>query len=139
MKLLSIDYGDARTGLAVCDETGFLATAIDHIAEADPEALADKIAALCSERQIEGIILGYPKNMNDTLGPRAQKTQEFAALLEARGAPPITLWDERCTTVLAHTYMNATNTRGKKRKKNVDSLSAQILLQDYLDSRRGTV
>ena len=136
-KLLGIDYGDARTGLAVSDALGLLASGIGNIEAGGPRKLAKEIAAVCAERGIEEIVLGHPINMNGTLGPRSEKVKAFAAMLEEETGLPVCLQDERCTTMEAHRYLNDTDTRGKKRKQVVDTLSAQIILQTYMDSHRG--
>ena len=98
--------------------------------------VADYAAALAKEKDVGLIILGFPKNMNGSIGPRGEKTQIFAGMLEERLDIPVKLWDERLTTVSAHILMNETNVRGQKRKDSVDSISAAFLLQSYLDSTR---
>ncbi len=132
-KYLGIDYGDARTGLAVSDGLGLLACGIGNVTATGPRKLAIKIAEICRERGIEEIILGHPINMNGTLGPRSELVKKFAAMLEQECALPVTLFDERCTTMVAHSFMNETGTRGKKRRAVVDTLSAEIILQNYMD------
>ena len=134
MKILGVDFGDSRTGYAVSDPLGFGATTLDACKEKNMIKVADKTAALAKELGAELIILGFPKNMNGTIGPRGEKTQAFAKMLEERLNIPVKLWDERLTTVSAHNLMNETNVRGKKRKDSVDSISAAYLLQSYLDS-----
>lgn len=134
MKILGVDFGDSRTGYAVSDPLGFGATTLDACKEKNMVKVADKTADLAKELGAELIILGFPKNMNGTIGPRGEKTQAFAKMLEERLNIPVKLWDERLTTVSAHNLMNETNVRGKKRKDSVDSISAAYLLQSYLDS-----
>lgn len=136
MKILAVDFGDARTGLAVCDITGALATALPAVKAYTIEKAASKIAEAAAEHGAEKILLGYPINMNGTEGERAQRTAQLAELLRQSTGLEVILWDERCTTVMAHQYMNFTNTRGDKRKAAVDSLSAEIMLQEYLDSMK---
>ena len=131
MKILGVDFGDSRTGYAVSDPLGFGATTLDACKEKNMIKVADKTAALAKELGAELIILGFPKNMNGTIGPRGEKTQAFAKMLEERLNIPVKLWDERLTTVSAHNLMNETNVRGKKRKDSVDSISAAYLLQSY--------
>lgn len=136
MKILGIDFGDSRTGLAVSDAIGFGANVLDAIKCKNMKGVAEQIIAVCREMEIERIVLGFPKNMNGTLGDRAKKTKKLKALLEENLDIPIILWDERLTTVSAHNLMNETNVRGKKRKESVDSISAAYILQEYLDSRK---
>lgn len=134
MKILGVDFGDSRTGFAISDILGFAANVLDAYKSQSMRNVADYTIALCREHGAEKIILGYPKNMNGTLGPRAQKTKKLKAMLEESLDIPIILWDERLTTVSAHNLMNETNVRGAKRKQSVDSISAAYILQGYLDS-----
>ena len=136
MIILAVDYGDVRTGVAVCDKKEILASPIGVITERHAEKLAVKIAALAKERSAAEIALGLPNNMDGTEGFRAQAVREFAELLEKESGLPVTLRDERLTTVSAHGYLNATDTRGKKRKETVDAVSAVIILEDYLRYRK---
>ena len=137
MRILGIDYGEARTGLAVCDELETVATVLGTVQERDRLRLAERIAAVCQEQQIEKIVLGLPRNMDGTEGFRAEHTRKFAALLQERLPElPITFYDERMTTMAAARFMAEGNTRGKKKKASIDALSAQIILQDYLDRNR---
>ena len=135
-RIIAIDYGDARTGVAVSDLTGTLAGEALTIQEWNAEKLAQRLAFFARERDAEKFVLGLPKNMDGTEGPRAEKARQFKVLLEEASGLPVELFDERCTTMEAHTIMNETNTRGKKRKNTVDTLSAQIILQNYLDAHR---
>lgn len=135
-KILGIDYGEARTGLAVSDALGFLANGIGNIEERDINRLINKIAEKVTELSVEKIVLGNPVNMNGTLGPKAEKVAKLAERLKEKTGLPVVLFDERCTTMAAHQFLNETNTRGKKRKGVVDTLSAQIILQNYLDSNK---
>ena len=136
MRILGIDFGDSRTGFAISDPLGFGATSLPACKEKNMQKVALHAAALVKEQGAERIVLGFPKNMNGTVGPRGEKTKAFAALLtqELGEAFPIVLWDERLTTVSAHMLMNETNVRGQKRKDSVDSISASYILQAYLDS-----
>ena len=136
MVLMAIDYGDARTGVAMCDKNELLASPVCVIAERNAERLAEKIAALAREYKAEALALGLPKNMDGTEGFRAQACRTFAALLEREAGLPVVLRDERLTTVSAHQYLNAVDARGKKRKAVVDALSAVIILEDYLAYRK---
>lgn len=137
MRILGIDYGNRRTGVAVSDETEFLASSVGNVVESDPEKTAAKVAKIYKEQNAGRIVLGLPKNMDGSSGFRVEHTLRFKALLE--GLLPeveIVLYDERMTTMAAAQYMNITDVRGKKRKNTIDTLAAKIILQDYLDSKR---
>lgn len=136
MIILSVDYGDARTGIAVCDRTELLASPVTVISETDRDTLLEKIADLALERRAELIVVGLPVNMDGTHGSRAQACEDFAQALTELCSIPTVMRDERLTTVSAHNVLNATNTRGKKRKAVVDAVSAVMILQDYIDYRR---
>ncbi|MBQ4052559.1 MAG: Holliday junction resolvase RuvX [Clostridia bacterium] len=137
MRILGIDYGEARTGLAVCDENEMIATVIGTVPERDKEKLADKITEVCQKEAIEKIVLGLPKNMDGSEGFRAEHTRKFAALLQERLPHlPLDFYDERMTTMVASRFMMEANTKGKKKKASIDALSAQIILQDYIDRNR---
>ena len=133
MIILSVDYGDTRTGIAVCDKTEFLASPVTVITEKESEPLIEKIA---KEKKAELIVVGLPVNMDGTHGERAQRCEDFAAALTEFSGIETVMRDERLTTVSAHNALNVTNTRGKKRKAVVDAVSAVMILQDYLDYRR---
>lgn len=135
-KIMGIDYGEARTGIAVSDALGFLANGVGNIEERDINRLINKIAEKASELSAEMLVIGNPVNMNGTLGPKAEKVAKIAERLREKTGLPVVLFDERCTTMAAHKFLNETNTRGKKRKGVVDTLSAQIILQNYMDSNR---
>ncbi len=134
MKILGVDFGDSRTGYAVSDILGFSANVLDAFKCRKLEVVAEHTASLVKELGIEKIVLGFPKNMNGTIGPRAEKTQILSEEIKKLVDIPIILWDERLTTVSAHNLMNETNIRGQKRKDSVDSISAAYILQGYLDS-----
>lgn len=136
MRILGIDFGDARTGIAVSDPSGMMASPVCVINETSFDETVKKAAKYAKEYKVEQIVVGYPKNMNGTIGERAEKSRRFAQQLEAEAAVPVKLWDERCTTLSAAVYMNATNTRGRKRKATIDAAAATIILQDYLDFLR---
>ena len=136
MIILSVDYGDARTGIAVCDRTELLASPVTVISETDRDTLLKKIADLALERRAELIVVGLPVNMDGTHGSRAQACEDFAQALTELCSIPTVMRDERLTTVSAHNVLNVTNTRGKKRKAVVDAVSAVMILQDYIDYRR---
>lgn len=138
MIILSVDYGDVRTGVAVCDINEMLASPVCVITEKDPVQLAVKIAALARETKAERIVTGLPKNMDGSEGFRARSCSELAQALRVGTGLPVVLFDERLTTVSAHTLLNASNTRGKKRKEAVDAVAAVLILEDYLAYRRNT-
>ena len=135
-KILGIDYGEARTGLAVSDALGLLANGIGNIEERDINRLINKIAEKAAELGVSKMVLGHPVNMNGTLGPKSEKVKKLAERLREKTGLDVVLFDERCTTMAAHQFLNETNTRGKKRKGVVDTLSAQIILQNYMDSHK---
>ena len=136
MKILGIDYGDARTGLSVSDATGLLAGSPSVIAEWNHDKLLDKLTAFIRDNRIEEIVLGFPRNMDGSEGPRAEKCRALAAELEARtGLKPV-LWDERRTTVEAHSILHRAGKKEKKHRQNVDAVAATLILQGYLDFRR---
>ena len=139
MRIMSVDFGDSRTGIAVCDKSEMLASPLTVITEYNFERCAEKVAELAKKEQAELIVVGYPKNMNNTRGERAGKCQKFAELVSEQSGIPTELWDERSTTVTAHNYLNETNVRGKKRKAVVDAVAATIILETYLAYRKNKV
>ena len=136
MVILAVDYGDARTGLAVCDKNEILASALTTIQERYEPLVIEKIKETAAEYKVERIVVGKPVNMDGSEGERAQKCMDFARELETKTGITCEMYDERMTTVIAHQALNMTNTRGEKRKGVVDALSAQIILQDYIDARK---
>lgn len=132
MVILSVDYGDARTGIASCDALQMLASPVTVIHQSEKGPLADEICRIAAEKKAQKLVLGLPKNMDGSEGFRAQACREFAALLSEKSGLPVDFQDERLTTVSAHNALNFTNTRGKKRKAVVDAVSAVIILEDYL-------
>lgn len=138
-KLLGIDFGDKRTGLAVSDVTRFLASGIGYISVGGMQKTAARVCEIIKEENITGgIVIGLPVNMNGSEGPRAEHAKKFASILEEHMAAgeielPIVMIDERMTTMAAARYLNETDTRGQKRKSVIDTLSAQIILQNALD------
>ena len=136
MKIMAVDYGDARTGLAVCDRTEFLASPIGTIEERNAQLLAMKVAHMAEQYEVGEIIVGLPLNMNGSKGPRAEKCEAFADMLSQLTEIPVNMWDERSTTVSAHNILNETNVRGKKRKAVVDTVAATVILEAYLEYRQ---
>lgn len=136
MVILSVDYGDSRTGLALCDKNEILASALSTVNEKYEPNLIKIITQTAKEKGADLIVVGKPVNMDGSEGERAQKCINFAKELEVQSGIKTELFDERMTTVIAHNSLNFTNTRGKKRKQAVDALSAQIILQDFIDFRK---
>lgn len=135
MIIMSVDLGKARTGIAVCDKTEFLASPYKVIFEKSPQKLPEKVAEAAKETNAELIVVGLPKNMDGSEGESAQNARAFAQnLTEITGIETV-MQDERGTTITAHGFLNNTNTRGKKRKNVVDEVAATIILQDFLDKR----
>lgn len=135
MIIMSVDLGKARTGIAVCDKTEFLASPYKVIFEKSPQKLPEKVAETAKETRAELIVVGLPKNMDGTEGESAQNARAFAKKLTEITGIETVMQDERGTTITAHNFLNNTNTRGKKRKNVVDEVAATIILQDYLDKR----
>ena len=134
MVIISVDLGKARTGLAICDKTGFLASPLTVIEEKSPQKILEKVAKEVLENKAELVVVGLPKNMDGTEGESARNAREFAdKLCELTGIKTV-MQDERGTTITAHSYLSQRDVRGKKRKQTVDIVAASIILQDYLDS-----
>ena len=132
--LLGVDFGDVRTGLALSDAARFLASGLETIKPGSMTKTAEAVAEAARAHGVVGIIVGLPVNMNGSQGERAEHARMFAAMLDERvGEMPILLLDERMTTMAASRFLNETNTRGQKRKQVIDTLSAQIILQNALD------
>ncbi len=134
MRILGIDYGDRQIGLALSDPFGWTAQGLE-VLKNTPQVL-DKLQELVQKHQVEKIVLGWPKNMDGTLGERAILAQEWAVELEGRLHLPVVLWDERLTTVAAQKTLLEADLSRKKRKKVVDQLAAVLILQNYLDSQK---
>ena len=132
-RIMGVDFGDTGTGLAISDESRFLASGIGYISVGGLAKTADKTAELARENGVSAIVVGLPVNMNGTQGPRAERAKEFAELLGTLVDVPVCMLDERMTTMSAARYLDMTNTRGKKRKSVIDTLSAEIILQNALD------
>lgn len=137
MKIAAVDFGDARTGLAICDKGELLASPAGVIQEKNFDRAVGKVAQALLELGPQLVVVGHPINMNGSVGPRALHCQDFAQRLQERlGEIPVRLWDERSTTVSAIGYLNATDTRGKKRKAVIDTVAATIILENYLNYRK---
>ncbi len=136
MIILSVDYGDKRTGIAVCDKFEMLASPVCVITEWNRNVLAQKVVDIADERKAEEIVIGLPKNMDGSKGFRADACEELAEVIKGLTEIPVTFWDERLTTVSAHRILTENNVRGQKRKNVVDAVAAEIILQDYLDFRK---
>ena len=136
MRIMAIDYGDARTGVAISDPTGLLAGYTTVIHSRKPEAVAAELARLVKEHGVEELVLGFPRNMDGTEGPRAELYRAFAGQVEAAcGLKPV-LWDERRTTVEAHGILHASGKKMKNHKKTVDAVAATLILEGYLTFKR---
>ena len=133
---MSVDLGKARTGIAVSDESESFAFPKTVITEYNTEKLIKKICSAATECNAGLIVVGYPKNMDGSAGSRAMECAAAAKNIAIKSGTETVLWDERCTTVSAHTALNYTNTRGKKRKNVVDAVAAVIILEDYLTYRK---
>ncbi len=133
---MSVDYGDVRTGIAVCDKFEMLASPVCSITQRNPDILIAEIAKLAEKYKPEQFVVGLPRNMDSSYGSRAEKCEEFAKKLSNETNIPYVMRDERLTTVSAHNALNTTNTRGKKRKAAVDQVAAVVILQDYIDFRK---
>ena len=132
MRVMAIDYGDAHTGVAISDQTGLLAGYTSTLHTRKQEAVVEGIGKLIAEYGVTELVLGYPKNMDGTLGPRAEKAEAFAKVLEDAFRLPVTLWDERRTTIDAHNILAASGKNAKKRKQTVDAVAAALILEGYL-------
>ena len=136
MRIMAIDYGDAHTGIAISDPTGFLAGFTTVINAYRPEAVAEQISALAKEHGVEELVLGHPINMDGTRGPRSEKAQAMKTLLEETTSLPVFLWDERRTTIDAHQILMNSGKNAKKRKKVVDAVAATLILEGYLTYKK---
>ena len=133
---MAIDYGDARTGVALSDPTGFLAGQTFLIKSRKQEVVLEELAALVQRQGAQELVMGYPRNMDGTLGPRAEKYAAFARRLEEATGLPVALWDERRTTVDAHRILGEQGVRAKNRQDKIDSVAATLILEGYLDWKR---
>ena len=135
-RILGVDFGDRRTGLAISDVSRFLAGGIGTVSPGGIAATVKAIAEIAAEQGAVAAVVGLPRNMDGTEGSRAERCREFALMLADEAGIPVAMTDERLTTVAASRYLNETDTRGKKRKGVIDTLSAEIILQNTLDRLR---
>ena len=134
-KILAVDYGDARTGIAISDLLCSIVGSTTVIHSRNSEKTLNEICRIAKENDVREIAMGLPKNMDGTEGPRAQMCREFAMQIEQATGLPVKLWDERRTTVEAHNILSAHNYHGKKRKDTVDAVAASLILEGYLAFR----
>lgn len=135
-RILGVDFGDRRTGLAISDASRFLASGIGTVSPGGIAATVKAVAGIAAEQGAVAAVVGLPRNMDGTEGSRAERCREFALMLADEVGIPVAMTDERLTTVAASRYLNETDTRGKKRKGVIDTLSAEIILQNTLDRLR---
>ena len=135
-KYLGVDYGDKRTGLAECDVSGLIASGIGTVSCGGMRKCAERVAKEAEERSCVKIIIGMPRNMDGTDGPRTEVVRAFADILSELTEIEIDFYDERMTTMVAYRFLGETSTFGKKRREAVDTLSAEIILQNYIDKER---
>ena len=139
MRVMAIDYGDAHTGVALSDPTGLLAGFTTTIHRRREEVVLEELAKLARDHQVEEVVMGFPRNMDGTEGPRAQLYRDFAARVEEVLGMPVKLWDERRTTVDAHRILFESGKNARKRKKTVDAVAASLILEGYLAFRRNSL
>ena len=136
MRIMAIDYGDARTGVAISDPTGLLAGTTTTIHSRKDQVVLEELRRLIEQYQVDELVMGFPRNMDGTEGPRAELYRAFAEQVEAAcGLKPV-LWDERRTTVEAHSILHASGKRMKNHKKTVDAVAATLILEGYLTFKR---
>ena len=135
MRIMAIDYGDERIGLAVSDLLCTIAGEAWTLSEWNADRAADTILKECRERDVGELVLGLPLNMDGTEGPRAEKSRAFKALLEEKGAPKVILWDERRTSIAAHDILHAHGIKMKNHRSKVDAVAASLILEEYLGSK----
>ena len=136
MRIMAIDYGDAHTGVAISDPTGLLAGTTTTIHSRKGGVVLEELKKLVDAYRVEELVMGFPRNMDGTEGPRAQLYRDFAAQLKERCGMPVSLWDERRTTIEAHQILHASGKRMKNHKKNVDAVAATLILEGYLARKR---
>ena len=136
MRIMAIDYGDARTGVAISDAMGFLAGFTTVIHSRKSEVVIEELAKIIAEHGVDELVMGFPRNMDGTEGPRADLYREFAARVEERTGMTVNLWDERRTTIEAHQILHAGGKRMKQHKDTVDAVAATLILEGYLTRKR---
>ena len=136
MRIMGIDFGDARTGLDVSDEMNILVGDAWTLNQRKPELVAEEIAAEAAKRGVQRLVLGLPKNMDGSEGPRAEKSREFKKMLEENGAADVVLWDERRSSIEAHAILHASGKKEKQHRRTVDAVAASLILEGYLGSAR---
>lgn len=136
MRYMGIDYGDARVGVALSDPLGMMAQRFATLTNTGGKKLFEQLAQIIEEKQVDHVVIGLPKNMDGSEGFRAEATHAFAERLRTYTDAELSFWDERLTTVAAHGYLSELNIRGKKRKNAVDAVSAELILEGYMDSLR---
>jgi putative Holliday junction resolvase len=138
MRILGLDLGTKTLGIALSDPSGIIAFGIEtyRFSEGDLAKAITYVLEIIPKNHVEQIVLGYPKNMDSTIGSQARLSEEFKSLLEEKSSVPVFLWDERLTTRSAHRVMTETNTRKQQKKAKVDQIAATFILQSYLDSRK---
>ena len=136
MRIMGIDYGDARTGLAVSDEMNIFVGEAWTLNEWNPERVADVIAQEAQKRNVGRLVLGLPKNMDGSEGPRAEKCRDFAELLRSKTDIELVMWDERRSSIEAHAILHANGKKEKKHRKTVDAVAASLILEGYLGTLR---
>jgi len=134
MRIMAIDYGDARIGLAVSDMLGMLCGEAWTMEEWNMERASKRISEEAKKRDVERLVLGLPKNMDGSEGPRAAKSRDFAELLKADSGLPVVFWDERRSSIEAHAILHASGKKEKKHRKTVDAVAASLILEGYLGS-----
>ena len=136
MRIMGVDYGDARTGLAVSDDMNILVGEAWTLNEWNPERVADVIAQEAQKRNVGRLVLGLPKNMDGSEGPRAEKCRDFAELLRSKTDIELVMWDERRSSIEAHAILHANGKKEKKHRKTVDAVAASLILEGYLGTLR---
>ena len=134
MRIMGIDYGDQRIGLAVSDLLGMMCGEAWTMQEWDMERASERISQEAAQRGVERLVLGLPRNMDGSEGPRAEKSREFKALLERDCSLPVILWDERRSSIEAHAILHASGKKEKQHRKTVDAVAASLILEGYLGS-----
>ena len=135
-RIMAIDYGDARTGIAISDLLCSLVGSTTVIHSRVPEKTIGEICRLAREQEVGQLVMGFPRNMDGTEGPLAELYRDFARQLDEASGLPVHLWDERRTTIEAHQILSDHNYHGKKRKNTVDAVAASLILEGYLSFRR---